>query len=60
MNQLTERKTIMISKKQSESLDVLKSYNVNVSKFIRTAIREKLKRDWKSIKEKEVKVKCPF
>jgi post-segregation antitoxin (ccd killing protein) len=60
MKEFTERKTIMISKTQSESLDVLKSYNVNVSKFIRTAIREKLKRDWKSIKEKQIKGHCPF
>jgi hypothetical protein len=41
----------MISKIQSNSLSVLKTYNVNVSQFIRQAIKEKLQRDWKEIKE---------
>jgi post-segregation antitoxin (ccd killing protein) len=60
MEKLTNRQVIMISDKQSESLKVLKSYNVNVSKFIRLAIKEKLAKDWKSIKEKKEKVYCPF
>jgi len=60
MKQYTERQTIMISKQQVESLAILKSYNVNVSQFIRVAIKEKLQRDWKSIKEKKVKNICPF
>ena len=42
MKQYTERQTIMISKKQAESLAILKSYDVNVSQFIRAAIKEKL------------------
>ncbi len=50
----------MISKKQAESLAILKSYDVNVSQFIRAAIKEKLQRDWKSIKEKKEKIKMPF
>ena len=50
----------MISKKQKESLEVLKSYNVNTSQFIRQAIKEKLKREWKSIKEEKNKEYCPF
>ena len=36
----------MISKKQAESLAILKSYDVNVSQFIRAAIKEKLQRDF--------------
>lgn len=52
--------TIRITKNQHESLKVLKSYNVNVSQFIRLAIKEKLAKDWKSIKEKKEKVYCPF
>ena len=63
MKQYTERQTIMISKKQAESLAILKSYDVNVSQFIRAAIKEKLQRDWKSIKEKKEKkekIKMPF
>ena len=60
MKQFTERHTIMISKKQKESLEILKSYNVNTSQFIRQAIKEKLKREWKSIKEEKNKDYCPF
>lgn len=41
----------MISEIQAKSLSVLKDYNVNVSQFIRQAIKEKIKRDWKNIKE---------
>lgn len=60
MEKLTNRQVIMISDKQAESLKVLKSYDVNVSQFIRLAIKEKLSKDWKSIKEKKEKVYCPF
>ena len=56
----TVRQVIMISEKQAESLKTLKKYNVNVSQFIRQAIKEKLKRDWKEIKEKHEKIKLPF
>ena len=50
----------MISEKQAESLKKLKEYDVNVSQFIRQAIKEKLQRDWKSIKEKHERIKLPF
>ncbi len=60
MKQYTERQTIMISKKQAESLAILKSYDVNVSQFIRAAIKEKLQREWKQIKEKKETIKIPF
>ena len=63
MKQFTEIKTIRFSKSQMQTLEILESYNVNVSQFIRAAIKEKLKREWKSIKEiKEIKErdKCPF
>ncbi len=60
MEKYTERQTVMISKVQKESLETLRSYNVNVSQFIRRAIKEKLQRDWKSIKEKKNKDYCPF
>ena len=52
--------TIRFSKQQSESLRKLKDYDVNVSQFIRIAISEKIKRDWKQIKEKKERVKLPF
>ncbi len=60
MEKYTERQTVMISKVQKESLETLRSYNVNVSQFIRRAIKEKLQRDWRSIKEKKNKDYCPF
>jgi hypothetical protein len=60
MREHTVRQTIMISEKQKHSLDVLKSYNVNVSQFIRQAIKEKFQRDWKMIKGKKDKTKTPF
>jgi post-segregation antitoxin (ccd killing protein) len=56
----TVRQQIMISEKQAESLKKLKSYNVNISQFIRQAIKEKISRDWKEIKETKSKVDCPF
>lgn len=49
---LKQRYTVMITKKQAESLEILRSKGVNVSQFIRQAIKEKLQRDWKGIKEK--------
>ena len=57
---LTEIKPIRFSKQQIESLEILKAYNVDVSAFIRQAIKEKIKRDWPSIKEAKNKVKLPF
>lgn len=51
---------VRLTKNQSNSLKVLKSYNVNVSQFIRQAIKEKLHREWKGIKEKKSQEYCPF
>ena len=60
MNKLSVIQTIRFTEKQAESLQKLKDYDVNVSQFIRLAIAEKIKRDWKSIKEKKELVKLPF
>ncbi len=60
MKQLTKSKTIRFTENQINSLNVLESYGVNVNQFIRLAIKEKLKKDWKTIKEKKEKVYCPF
>ena len=60
MSKLTVIHTIRFSEKQAESLQKLKDYDVNVSQFIRIAISEKIKRDWKQIKEKKERVKLPF
>ena len=60
MNKYTVIHTIRFSKQQAESLQKLKDYNVNISQFIRIAISEKIKRDWKQIKEEKQRVKTPF
>ena len=60
MNKYTVIHTIRFSKQQAESLQKLKDYDVNVSQFIRLAIAEKIKRDWKQIKEEKQRVKLPF
>lgn len=54
------RITIGFNKTQFESLQKLKDYDVNLSQFIRIAIKEKIKRDWKTIKEKKERIKFPF
>lgn len=59
MKQYTIIHKIRISPTQAESLKVLKSYNVNLGDFIRDAIKEKIAKDWKQIKEVN-RVKCPF
>ena len=60
MKQYTIRHVIMISEIQDESLTTLKKYDVNVSQFIRNAIKEKISRDWIAIKENKEKIKLPF
>ena len=60
MTKLTNNYTIRFSDEQINSLNKLKDYDVNVSKFIRLAITEKIKRDWKQIKEEKQRVKLPF
>jgi hypothetical protein len=58
--QLTKSKTIRFSEVQMNSLNVLENYGVNVNQFIRLAVKEKLQKDWKTIKEKKEKIICPF
>lgn len=60
MKQLTKSKTIRFSETQMNSLTILESYGINVNQFIRIAVKEKLQKDWKSIKEKKEKIICPF
>ena len=46
MAKLTNNYTIRFTDKQIDSLQKLKEYDVNISKFIRLAIAEKIKRDF--------------
>lgn len=56
----SETLTLKISKTQKLTLEKLKFRRVKVSEFIRIAIKEKIQRDYPLLKEKEVKIKCPF
>ena len=58
MNQLTVIKSIRFSAKQAESLAILESYGVNINRFIRIAIKEKLAKDDR-IKEIQDKTAFP-
>jgi hypothetical protein len=57
--QLTYKKVISFTEQQKKSLKKLEQYDVNVNEFIRIAVREKLSREWKGIKESKDN-KCPF
>jgi len=50
----------MISDEQNSTIQKLSSYGINISQFIRQAIKEKIERDYKYIKIKKQKVKAPF
>ena len=56
---LTKTKVIRISDSQLKTLQKMKSYNVDVGKFIRDAIAEKIKREYQDLISKG-KTKCPF
>ncbi len=58
--QLVYKKNIGFTKQQKNALKTLEIYGVNVNQFIRLAVKEKIQRDWKEIKEKKEKNKLPF
>jgi hypothetical protein len=60
MKQYTFKKVIGFTEQQKNAFEVLENHNVNINQFIRSAIKEKLQKDWKSIKEKSKKEYCPF
>ena len=47
-------------KPQKQTLEKLKSRNINVSYFVRKAIAEKINREYENLKEKPKKEYCPF
>jgi hypothetical protein len=57
---LTKTKVIRISEIQLETLQKMKSYRVDVGKFIRDAIAEKIKREYSDLLPKPEKKRCPF
>jgi len=53
MDKLTETYKFRISKTQLETLDKLRELNIDVSQFVRLAIKEKICRDYKKIKQEK-------
>jgi hypothetical protein len=60
MKQFEYQKLIGFTNQQKEAFVILEKYGVNVNQFIRAAISDKLKKDWKGIKEKKLDNICPF
>ena len=61
MIQYSETYRIKLSLQMKENLNGLKlKYHICPSKFIRTSIEEKLKRDVPKLREQREKVYCPF
>ena len=60
MKLYTETKVIRISETQLSTLQKMKSYNIDVGKFIRDAISDKIKREYKDLLPKPKKEYCPF
>jgi hypothetical protein len=56
---LTKTKVIRVSQIQHDTLKKMQSYNVDVGEFIRNAISEKIKREYKDLIPKQ-KNECPF
>lgn len=57
---LTKTKVIRVSEIQLKTLQKMKSYNIDVGKFIRDAIAEKIQREHKDLIIKPKKIYCPF
>jgi len=49
--QYKHRRVILTNNIQEETFKTMESYGVNISQFIRQAIKEKIDREWKNIKE---------
>jgi hypothetical protein len=58
--QYSYKKQIGFTQQQKKSLQTLEKYGVNVNNFTRIAVKEKLNREWKTIKEEKNKIKIPF
>ena len=56
---LTKTKVIRVTPIQILTLQKMKSYNVDVGKFIRDAIAEKIKKEYNNLIPKQ-KNECPF
>lgn len=60
MQRLEYKKVIGFTNHQKESLKKLEYYGININQFIRAAVKEKISREWRTIREKKEKIKMPF
>ena len=60
MQLFNKTKVIRISETQLKTLQKMKLLNVDIGNFIREAIAEKIKRDYKELILKPKKSECPF
>lgn len=60
MKKYTKTNVIRISEVQLNTLQKMKSYNIDVGQFIRDAIAEKIKRECIDLLPKPKKDHCPF
>lgn len=60
MKKYTKIKVLRISETQDKTLKKMKLLGVDVSQFCRTAIKEKIKRDYKELHPKTKPEYCPF
>jgi post-segregation antitoxin (ccd killing protein) len=60
MQKYTKTKVIRITEIQHKTLQKMKSYNVDVGRFVRDAIAEKIQREYKDLIPKPKREYCPF
>ena len=60
MKLYTKTKVVRISEIQLKTLQKMKTYNIDVGKFIRDAIAEKIKQEYSDLIPKPKKEFCPF
>lgn len=60
MKRFEYKKVIGFTLQQRQAFVILEDHGVNINKFIRQAIAEKIKKDWKEIKAENNKIYCPF
>ena len=57
---LTKTKVIRITEQQHNTLVKMKSFNVDVGRFIREAIKDKINRDYDYMIERKKEIEDPF
>lgn len=60
MVKYTKIKSLKITDIQDSTLKKLDSYGINVAKFMRDAIQEKIQREYSELIKKPEKINCPF